>query len=75
MKKRKKNRKKGRVLSPESPQTAGATASSPSFPELPPLSSLPTQFNLSKDVQPDEEGYYNFTVSIDHYPWCVVQYV
>ena len=67
-KKRKKQQKrKGRPVSPE-PQIVTAVAEAPSsvgsfLPPLPSLSSLPARLNRVKDVQPDEDGFYNFTVS------------
>ena len=63
--KKRKKHNKGCPESPPLPLTAAAAAvGSFPLPLLPPLSSLPTQLNRVKDVQPDEDGYYTFTVSM-----------
>ena len=56
----KRRKKKGQSVSSgstHSPQQMAASL-------LPLLSSLPSQLNLVEDVEPDEEGYFNFMVGL-----------
>ena len=62
-KKKRKTKKSRRTESPPLPPTAGPADSSP-LALLPSLSSLPAQLNRVQDAQPDEDGYYTFTVSM-----------
>ena len=63
VKKKRKTKKSRRTESPALPPTAGPADSSP-LALLPPLSSLPAQLNRVQEAQPDEDGFYTFTVSM-----------